>query len=204
MTASPDTRICFVGDSFINGTGDRECLGWTGRVCAAACRQGYNVTYYNLGIRRETSADIRDRWQAEVERRLPASCDRRVVFSFGVNDTTIEQGRRRVESRDSVENARQILTQAKRSLSVLMVGPALVSEAAQNQRICDLSVQLAALCQELEVPFLAIAERLQASTVWIPEAIANDGAHPGAAGYEELAELVRGWWAWQGWFPDQG
>ena len=24
-------RICFFGDSFVNGTGDDECLGWVGR-----------------------------------------------------------------------------------------------------------------------------------------------------------------------------
>lgn len=203
MIDASDTRICFVGDSFVNGTGDRECLGWTGRVCAAACRQGYNVTYYNLGIRRETSADIRDRWQSEVERRLPESCDRRVVFSFGVNDTTIENGRRRVDPKDSINNARQILTEAKRSLPVLMVGPALVGETEQNQRICDLSGRLAVLCQELGVPFLEIAGPLQRSAVWVAEAIANDGAHPSAAGYGELAELVRGWGAWREWFPDR-
>lgn len=204
MIDTSDTRICFVGDSFVNGTGDRECLGWTGRVCAAACRQGYSVTYYNLGIRRETSADIRDRWQLEVERRLPESCDRRVVFSFGVNDTTIENGRPRVDPRDSINNARQILTEAQRSLPVLMVGPALVGEAEQNQRICDLSGRLAVLCQELEVPFLEIAGPLQGSAVWVAEAIANDGAHPSAAGYRELAELVQNWSAWRGWFPDRG
>ena len=30
-----DLRICFVGDSFVNGTGDETKLGWTGRLCAA-------------------------------------------------------------------------------------------------------------------------------------------------------------------------
>jgi lysophospholipase L1-like esterase len=64
-------RICFVGDSFVNGTGDPECLGWTGRICALACQKGHDVTYYNLGVRRETSTDIATRWRDEVSRRLP-------------------------------------------------------------------------------------------------------------------------------------
>jgi lysophospholipase L1-like esterase len=204
MSDRSDIRICFIGDSFVNGTGDPECLGWPGRVCVAAGYQGYNVTYYNLGIRRETSADIRDRWHQEVERRLPENCDRRVVFSFGVNDTTLENGKPRVEFRESLANARQILTQAQRSLPVLMVGPAPVGDAEQNQRIQALSVRLAELCQEIGVPFLEILGPLQASVVWIAEAIANDGAHPRAAGYGELAELVRGWSAWRNWFPDWG
>jgi hypothetical protein len=51
-------RICFVGDSLVNGTGDPVGLGWVGRACAAARRRGHEVTCYNLGIRRDTSADI--------------------------------------------------------------------------------------------------------------------------------------------------
>jgi lysophospholipase L1-like esterase len=61
MTNITDIRICFVGDSFVNGTGDPDCLGWTGRLCASRSRQGRSITYYNLGVRRETSADICDR-----------------------------------------------------------------------------------------------------------------------------------------------
>jgi acyl-CoA thioesterase-1 len=91
-----DIRICFIGDSFVNGTGDPLCLGWTGRVSAAAIQQGYAVTSYNLGIRWETSADIAARWRDECARRLPAHSDGRVVFSFGANDTTVEQGRQRL------------------------------------------------------------------------------------------------------------
>lgn len=50
-----DIRICFIGDSFVNGTGDETALGWTGRLCAAAHARGFPVTYYNLGIRRKRS-----------------------------------------------------------------------------------------------------------------------------------------------------
>jgi hypothetical protein len=27
-------RICFFGDSIVNGTGDDACLGWVGRICS--------------------------------------------------------------------------------------------------------------------------------------------------------------------------
>ncbi|BAU41680.1 hypothetical protein [Leptolyngbya sp. O-77] len=73
--SNPDLRICFVGDSFINGTGDSTLLGWTGRVCQFASQRGVPLTYYNLGVRRETSADIGVRWQFEVMARLPEGCD---------------------------------------------------------------------------------------------------------------------------------
>ena len=31
-----DIRICFIGDSLVNGTGDEAALGWAGRLCACA------------------------------------------------------------------------------------------------------------------------------------------------------------------------
>ncbi|MBD2541303.1 GDSL-type esterase/lipase family protein [Coleofasciculus sp. FACHB-SPT36] len=192
-------RICFIGDSFVNGTGDPECLGWTGRICAAARKQGYDITYYNLGVRRETSADIRSRWLGEVACRLPKEYDGRIVFSFGVNDTTLENGKTRVKLADSLENYCAILEVARQIFPVLMVGSPPVAEIEQNFRIAGLSEQLARLCSDRNVPYLDVFTPLQASSVWIGEATANDGAHPGAAGYAEFAHLVQSWSAWLSW-----
>ncbi|MBE9125172.1 MULTISPECIES: GDSL-type esterase/lipase family protein [unclassified Coleofasciculus] len=195
-----NVRICFVGDSFVNGTGDPDCLGWTGRICASVCRQGYDITYYNLGIRRETSADIANRWLEEVSRRLPDEYDGRIVFSFGVNDTTIEQGKLRIQLEESVKNAYHILTAAQQLFPVLMVSPPPIADNKQNYRIAKLSEQLALVCHQLDVPYLDVFTPLQASAIWMDEVAANDGAHPSSAGYSKLAELVQDWDAWLAWF----
>ena len=47
-------RILAFGDSFVAGVGDPDHLGWIGR----ALRGRREITLYNLGVRRETSADI--------------------------------------------------------------------------------------------------------------------------------------------------
>src|ERR687886_1997531 len=144
-------RICFVGDSFVNGTGDPECLGWAGRVCAAARRAGRDVTYYNLGVRRDTSDDIRARWEPEIGRRLPSEhpdYDPRVVFSFGVNDTTAEGHGTRVPLDRSLANLRAIVAAARRSYPVLVVGPPPVSGDQQNGCIDALSEAFAGVCAE--------------------------------------------------------
>lgn len=192
-------RICFIGDSFVNGTGDPDCLGWTGRICAAARRAGHDLTHYNLGIRRETSADIRARWRDEAYRRLPASEPAGLVFSFGTNDTTIEDGRERVPPTASLQHAAAMLDEAGRRCPVLMVGPAPLADDDQNRRIAALSRQFARLCHEIGVPYLPVAEPLLQSRSWLAEAAAGDGAHPGARGYAELAALVQGWPSWQAW-----
>ena len=106
-----DWRVCFVGDSFGQGVGDTTGLGWVGRVAAGAHAWDAGLTAYNLGVRRDTSADIAIRWQAECEARLPAEgVEAGVVFSFDANDTTVEDGRRRVPEEQSLEYLEQILT----------------------------------------------------------------------------------------------
>jgi lysophospholipase L1-like esterase len=193
-------RVCFLGESFVNGTGDPECLGWTGRVGRAAWQHGHDVTYYNLGIRRETSTELRYRWLQEVERRLPPEVDGRVVFSFGTNDTTVETGIRRVELAESLDNLRAILGTAKTLFPVLMIGAPPIEDAEQTARIEGLSEQMSIVCHELEVPYLDVISKLKRSPIWMHEVAAYDGAHPSAVGYAEFASIVENWSAWKVWF----
>jgi acyl-CoA thioesterase-1 len=71
------------------GVGDPHRLGWVGRLARLLDERGLHLTAYNLGVRSDTSADAPRRWHTEVQARLPTGIDRRVVFSFGVNDTTL-------------------------------------------------------------------------------------------------------------------
>ena len=196
--ANDDLRICFVGDSYVNGTGDPEYLGWTGRLAIAARRKGYHLTYYNLGVRRETSIDIARRWQQEVEVRLPSTCTPFVVFALGVNDTTVENGQRRVAEAQSVDNLHAILCEAKARYAVALIGPPPLADTAQNRRTQELSARFARIAQDEQVPFLSVFEVLASDADWMREVASGDGAHPGAIGYARLAALVDAWPEW--WF----
>jgi len=193
-----DIRICYVGDSFVNGTGDPEKLGWAGRLSRDAERGGIEVTHYNLGVRRETSSDIVQRWAAECRARLPEGSDNRVVFSFGVNDAVVENGSPRVGIEESVANARAILTEAMISYSVIMVGPPPIDDEGLNVTIRELDEKYARLCAELRVPYLSVFERLAGDALWNSEVSGNDGAHPRSEGYARLADCIRSWEGW--WF----
>ncbi|MDJ0734897.1 MAG: GDSL-type esterase/lipase family protein [Nostocaceae cyanobacterium] len=201
LQKSPQVRICFLGESFVNGTGDPECLGWTGRICVNANKKGYDITYYNLGVRRETSTELKNRWFREVSYRLPKEYDGRLVFSFGVNDTTIENGEIRVNFTESIGNIRSILGEAKQLYPVLMVSPAACGDREQNQRIANLSQEFAVLCHQLNVPYLDVFSRLEKSNIWMDEVKNNDDYHPRSAGYQEFAQIVESWDAWLNWFP---
>jgi acyl-CoA thioesterase I len=194
-----DTRIYFFGDSLVNGTGDPDCLGWVGRICAAARQKGLDITCYNLGIRRDTSADILGRWRREADLRLPAGMACRLVFSFGTNDCVFENGSRRVPPAQTVTNAHATLVAAVAYAPTLMIGPAPIFEPAVNDRIQALVPELAAVCDAIGVPFLDVFGPLASSSTWMLEVAQGDGAHPGCQGYQELASLVNDWPRWHAW-----
>jgi len=197
-----DLRVCWVGDSYVAGAGDPLCLGWAGRLAARAFSAGRPLTSYNLGVRRETSARIRDRWLAECAPRLREGDDRRVVFSLGVNDTTWAPGSAgtRVAEDDSVANLRAVLDgAAEQRWPALVVGPPAVDDDAQNARSARLDARFAEVCRAAGAPYVPVHDALRASAVWMREVRAGDGAHPGVNGYDELAALVEpAWWRWLG------
>lgn len=193
-----DIRICYVGDSFVNGTGDTSKLGWTGRLSASSQNDNIDITHYNLGIRRNTSEDILKRWEAECQARLPEVSENKVVFSFGVNDTVIENGQKRVSLENSIENAKTILVNAIKKYDVIMIGMPPIDDDEQNKRIKELDIKYQALCNALEIPYLSIFEKLANDKVWKNEVLANDGAHPRDKGYEILANHIKNWSGW--WF----
>ena len=191
-----DIRICFVGDSFVNGTGDEMALGWAGRLCATAHTSGIPVTYYNLGIRRNTSKDILQRWEIECTRRLSDACDGRIVLSCGVNDTVIENGSVRVRPEESCANVREILRGAKK-YKILMLGPPPVGEEKHNERVMALSQAFAQEAKALGVPYIDLFSPIASDAAYKREILSNDGSHPGSGGYKKMAHIVLSspsWW----------
>ena len=186
-------RLIAFGDSMVAGAGDPDHQGWVGRALAGR----REVTLYNLGVRRETSADILARWQAEARPRLVAAEPMRIVFSFGANDAHLENGEPRVAVAETLKNARAMLTEARILAPVLMVGPPPVVDPGVCARIDVLNAALLALCVRLQAPFIDVFQPLMAGGVWQAEAAAWDGAHPGAAGYGQMAQLVAAHPAWR-------
>jgi acyl-CoA thioesterase I len=194
-TVTRDVRICFVWDSLVAGVGDGQCLGWTGRLAARADGAGQPLTYYNLGVRRQTSADVAARWERECEQRLPADTDARVVFSFGLNDTMIEDGRIRVVEQDSVANLTTMLRRAaERGWTALVVAPPPIIDDEHNLRTEKLDALFSEVSAAHGVPYVRVHQPLRQNATWMSAVGAGDGYHPGAAGYEEFAALIVPHW----------
>lgn len=187
-------RILAFGDSYVAGVGDPAHQGWLGRALA-----GWpEVTLYNLGVRRDTSADIARRWLAEAQPRLTDLEPCGLVFSFGCNDANAAEGESaRLPPAESLKNAHFLLSEAAQRAPVLMVGPPPAWEPGLAARVEGLNEAFKALCARLKVPYIDVLRPLAVSGTWLAEAQAGDGAHPGAAGYQQMAELVAAHPAWR-------
>ena len=194
-------RICFIGDSFVSGAYDDECLGWVGRICASARKRGHDVSPYNLGIRGETSVQIARRWRAEAEPRQSPQQEGRLVFEFGVNDVREVNGKPQLTPEQSLATAGEMLSAAAQWKPTLMIGPPCGCDDPRNGRVIALSAELAKLCAELRVPYFDSYMPLLRSSTWTPCVKAVDGTHPSAAGYAEWARLIDEWPAWREWLP---
>ncbi len=194
-------RICFLGDSFVSGAFDSECLGWAGRISAAARRRGHDVSPYNLGIRGETSVQLAARWRHEATLRHTALQEVRLIFEFGMNDAREINGKPQVVEEESLAAARSILGAASQWKPVLMIGPPPVNDEPRNGRVKSFSQRLATLCAELGVPCFDSHSALLSTGVWLRDIREVDGTHPSAQGYAEWARLIEGWPAWRAWAP---
>ncbi|MFE9785800.1 GDSL-type esterase/lipase family protein [Nocardia salmonicida] len=193
-----DLRICFIGDSFVQGIGDSEYRGWVGRVLTAT---GPGITAFNLGIRRNTSDDVLGRCWREVEPRALPGADNRLVISFGSNDAVVEDGNVRVGRARCLDNLATLLTESReRAIHPLVIGPPPVIDGGEEhlRRTVELADDMAQLCGSRDVPFVATTKQLTEDPIWAGEATAGDGAHPGGGGYQRLAELILdgGWHSW--------
>ena len=186
-------RLIAFGESFVAGAGDPDHLGWVGRAIAGR----REISLYNLGIRREASDALAARWEGEARLRLVDHEPMRIVFSFGVNDCHLVDGAPRVATAETLKNARAMLTQARALAPVLMVGPPPVADPGVCARVESLNAALLALCARLQVPFIDVFQPLAAGGLWQAEAAAWDGAHPGAGGYQQMADLVSAHPAWR-------
>jgi lysophospholipase L1-like esterase len=195
-----DLRIIFIGDSFVNGVGDLDLLGWAGRVCQQLIGPDAAVTYYNLGVRRDTSADIAARWEREIDARRALAP--KIVFSWGVNDTAVEGDGRRVSDEDSCRNFVDIVGRASERWPVFFVGPPVVLDPNHNARLAALTEELKARAHAMGIGFLTPFTTLLDDPVWQAGLRNGDGSHPDGRGYGRLASIIGADPTWRAWISE--
>jgi lysophospholipase L1-like esterase len=196
LAPAPDIRVCFLGDSFTEGTGDDQTLGWVGRVVAGERGRGHDLTGYNLGVRGQTGAEIAARTAAEAGVRLNGRGNwRAVVICFGANDIFL--GRPAAQSAQALDG--MLRWSAGQGFAAFVVAAPPMTEAALDPQRAALQDVLAQVCRDRAAPFLALPRAVGDWSAWHAEARAGDGVHPGAEGYRRVADAFCAWTAWRDW-----
>lgn len=189
----------FFGDSITLGVNDTLAGGWIGRFAGLASqRAGLPVppsTFYNLGVCKHSSLQIRERWASEYRSRVNDATVPYLIFCFGTVDMAAPNGNVAVPMQESTQNAQAILSEAQMKAPVLMMGPPPVKNPDHLERLNKLNETYAGLCLDLGVAYLDLLKGLPAVYV----ADLDDGLHPGKTGNMLIAEqllnapIVQGW-----------
>ncbi|MEP3329782.1 GDSL-type esterase/lipase family protein [Sedimentitalea sp.] len=206
----PAQRICFIGDSLVQGVGDDRALGWPGRLVRLARDHGHDVTGYNLGIRGETSRDIARRWRSESDCRLDGNVPGALVFSFGCNDMSEDGGCLRVTVEDSLSIAREMMEEAASWLPTLWLGLLPINDGKMpfsafpgrervfsSSRNRALSEAYGLVADAIGVPYLDLFSQATQDEGWRVAISASDGVHPLSPGYDFVARKFDAWAPWR-------
>lgn len=201
-------RICAFGDSGVLGHLDPEQLGWAGRLQRLESAAGRATTVYNLGVRGDSSREVRRRWRREAEARFVKHDRSALIFSFGVNDATTVRGADRVTRQDTVENFRAIAREATQVAPALFIGSFPVGEQSQpaqllgaqmevrNAWIEEVDAALKKAAEQENAPYLSLFSQLIDDPLWRAEVATADGVHLAPSGHLRIAELVSQWKPW--------
>ncbi len=184
--------VCFLGDSTVQGIGDTQALGWVGRL-AQACfakdpARATAMTLCNLGLRGDSSLRVAARWREETARRQRPGEAMALVFSFGAADRP-----QQVPLSAAVAATRDMLREASALGRTLFIAPPPSSDPAWAAQNREVGLALLAVCAELSVPGFDLFAPLSVSPRYLASLAAGDMIHPDAAGYAEMAGLLRPW-----------
>lgn len=191
-----DLNLCVLGDGLAKGYGDPRYNGWAGYLMEQVARGHGPLTFYNLGIPGESSADVLKRL-GELEPRLPQGADNRLILAFGLVDALGYRDQPPLALKDSVTNLKHVLLQVRTHYKLLMVGPPVVFDPVRNGRLKRLNGAFHDLCLKARVPYIDVFTSLADDVQYRRELAQGDRVHPGEKGHVKLFDLVsndRSWW----------
>lgn len=180
----------FFGDSVTLGVNDAPAGGWVARLAGKAAQAGLEVppdTFYNMGVRKNSSRMIMDRWEAEFKARTIDGVPSFLLFCFGTVDMASPKGFPNIPVGESAANVREILLKAREYGPTALISAPPVKDPEHCQRLDALCTAYASICAAIEVPFVDIFHPLL-KTGYVQDL--EDGVHPGPKGNDLIASAV--------------
>ncbi|WP_394214123.1 GDSL-type esterase/lipase family protein [Brachybacterium vulturis] len=191
---SPESRIRIIalGDELLAGVGDARALGWLGRAVASEQGAANRIDVFSAALPAETSAELADRWDQDVQRRFSTqgqadgSVDNRVVLAMGRADVGagISLARSRL-------NLAKVLDGLERlRIPAFVVGPTPSRDPGTTAAVQELSGAFEDVCSRRRIPYVDTVGGLIGHDQWESDLARSAGDHPGQTGYGLIAWLV--------------
>ena len=183
----------FFGDSLTQGVNDALMPGgWVSRLAVMASEAGLcpipRATFYNLGARRHSTANIAARWRSELDNRLIPGMFPRLVFCTGVVDMAAPGGGQPADPELAAAQMDKLLAQAAGVAPTMVISPPPVADAAASSRIGHLGKLQQQLCASRGIAFAQVYELLANTTDYMNDL--SDGLHPGSQGCARMAQTL--------------
>ena len=183
----------FFGDSLTLGVNDYAMPGgWVSRLYLRGRREKlYELppaTFYNLGARRQTTAAVAARFEAEVQARQMPGIVQRLLFCTGVVDMAGPTGTEPGAVHKAAADLETLLERATKLAPTLVVCPPPVANVTLRQRIAELCAAQVDVCARLGVDCVNIHAALASDAEYMEDL--TDGLHPGPTGCSVMAERL--------------
>ena len=177
------------GDSIAFGVGDKEALGWPGRI-----RRAYAVDddrhVYNFAVCGETSSDLLKRFEIECTAIEPD----RVVFAIGINDARkLDGNESAVSLEDFKQNIERLITLAEKCADdIVLIG---ITSVGGEFRTSHGSIFSDSDSLRYNEALRQIAEQRGTTFINVFDVLdtskdISDGVHPNTQGYQKLFEAI--------------
>ncbi len=187
---TPRVRLVALGDDMLAGVGDAKALGWLGRALARHNDGQARVDAFTAARPLETTAQLADRWQADLERLIdqdPESrTEHRVVISLGAAD--IGAGVSLARSRLNLATVLDGLERYK--FPTFVVGPAPSVDRGRTNAIFELSGAFHDVCARRRIPYVDPVAALMDHEQYMGDLARSDRDMPSQVGYGLIAWLV--------------
>ena len=183
--------VCLFGDSVTWGSFDPEFGGWAGRLRGFFEVNGGFV--YNCGVCGDSSRDVLKRFVVEASSRDPDV----IVFSIGLNDTFLVDGKVNVSLVEFEENLKELVDKGKSFtddivfLGLFRVDESLTNPVSwddsisyKNDLIVEYNEKLKDFCGKNGLKFVDLMDLIGSSDL-------KDGVHPCSEGHNKIFLRVK-------------
>lgn len=163
----------------------------------------FYCTIYNLGIPGNTSEDLMQRVDFEIEQRIDDDYNRIFIFAIGTNDSVFldKEKRNKVDVRKFKGNIQKLIDIGKkRADHVIFVGLAPADETKtcsdkwiddkfyMNKYMKEYNEVVESTCRKNKVTFIEIFNQFMKTDY---RALLEDGLHPNDKGHEKIFTTVK-------------